>query len=60
VRKAGGVYYTPTYIVDYIVRQTVGPLLEGNTPAQLSGAGGGRKGASAATRWRTIRDDRLE
>ncbi|MCK4594213.1 restriction endonuclease subunit R, partial [bacterium] len=24
VRKAGGVYYTPTYIVDYIVRQTVG------------------------------------
>jgi type I restriction-modification system DNA methylase subunit len=32
VRKAGGVYYTPTYIVDYIVRQTVGPLLEGKTP----------------------------
>ena len=28
VRKAGGVSYTPTYIVDYIVRQTVGPLLE--------------------------------
>ena len=28
VRKAGGVYYTPTYIVDYIVRQTVGKLLE--------------------------------
>jgi len=27
VRKAGGVYYTPTYIVDYIVRQTVGRLL---------------------------------
>ncbi len=26
VRKAGGVYYTPTYIVDYIVRQTVGQL----------------------------------
>ena len=33
VRKAGGVYYTPTYIVDYIVRQTVGPLLEGKTLA---------------------------
>jgi len=32
VRKAGGVYYTPTYIVDYIVRQTVGPLLEGKVP----------------------------
>ena len=28
VRKAGGVYYTPTYIVDYIVRQTVGILLD--------------------------------
>ncbi len=32
VRKAGGVYYTPTYIVDYIVRQTVGRLLAGHTP----------------------------
>jgi len=32
VRKAGGVYYTPTYIVDYIVRQTVGKLLEGHAP----------------------------
>jgi hypothetical protein len=27
VRKAGGVYYTPTYIVDYIVRNTIGKLL---------------------------------
>jgi predicted type IV restriction endonuclease len=27
VRKAGGVYYTPSYIVDYIVAQTVGRLL---------------------------------
>ncbi len=35
VRKAGGVYYTPTYIVDYIVRQTVGPLVEGKTPKQV-------------------------
>ncbi|MGH9176079.1 MAG: N-6 DNA methylase, partial [Vicinamibacterales bacterium] len=34
VRKAGGVYYTPTYIVDYIVAQTVGRLLEGKTPRQ--------------------------
>ena len=32
VRKAGGVYYTPAYIVAYIVRQTVGRLLEGKTP----------------------------
>ncbi|GAI74449.1 unnamed protein product, partial [marine sediment metagenome] len=29
VKKAGGVYYTPTYIVDYIVKHTVGKLLEG-------------------------------
>ena len=27
VKKAGGVYYTPTYIVDYIVKNTVGTLL---------------------------------
>ena len=27
VRKAGGVYYTPQYIVDYIVKNTVGKLL---------------------------------
>ena len=30
VRKAGGVYYTPTYIVDYIVKNTVGKLVEGS------------------------------
>lgn len=29
VKKAGGVFYTPTYIVDYIVLNTVGKLLEG-------------------------------
>ncbi|MBE0428397.1 MAG: N-6 DNA methylase [Thermoleophilia bacterium] len=34
VKKAGGVYYTPTYIVDYIVKNTVGKLLEGKTPKQ--------------------------
>ena len=28
VKKAGGVYYTPTYIVDYIVKQTIGTLLQ--------------------------------
>jgi hypothetical protein len=32
------VYYTPAYIVDYIVRQTVGRLVEGKTPRQLAGA----------------------
>ncbi len=36
VRKAGGVYYTPAYIVDYIVENTVGKLLEGKTPKQAS------------------------
>ena len=35
VRKAGGVYYTPTYIVEYIVKNTVGKLLEGKTPRQV-------------------------
>ena len=29
VRKAGGVYYTPTYIVEYIDKNTVGKLCEG-------------------------------
>ena len=28
VRKAGGVYYTPRYIVNYIVEQTVGKFLD--------------------------------
>ena len=36
VRKAGGVYYTPRYIVDYIVENTVGKLLEGKTPEQAA------------------------
>lgn len=31
VRKAGGVYYTPTFVVDYIVRNTIRPLLSGKT-----------------------------
>ncbi len=35
VKKAGGVFYTPTYIVDYIVKQTVGPLIEGKSPKQI-------------------------
>jgi len=36
VRKAGGVYYTPTYIVEYIVKNTVGKLIEGKNPDQVS------------------------
>lgn len=36
VKKAGGVYYTPAYIVEYIVKQTVGMLCEGKTPKQIA------------------------
>ena len=36
VRKAGGVYYTPRYIVDYIVKNTVGEKIKGKTPTQIS------------------------
>lgn len=36
VRKAGGVYYTPSYIVDYIVANTVGKLVEGKSPEQVN------------------------
>ena len=34
VRKAGGVYYTPRYVVDYIVEQTLGKLIDGKAPAE--------------------------
>jgi hypothetical protein len=36
VRKAGGVYYTPSYIVEYIVKNTVGRLLEGKSAAEAA------------------------
>lgn len=36
VRKAGGVYYTPKYVVDYIVKNTVGKLIEGKKPAEIA------------------------
>lgn len=32
VRHAGGVYYTPPWVVREIVEHTVGPLLDGRTP----------------------------
>jgi len=35
VRKAGGVYYTPEYIVNYIVQNTVGKKIEGLTPEEI-------------------------
>jgi len=36
VRKAGGVYYTPQYIVEHIVKNTIGKLIEGKTPKEIS------------------------
>jgi len=35
VKKAGGVFYTPQYIVEYIVKNTVGKLCDGKTPKQI-------------------------
>ena len=35
VRKAGGVYYTPLYIVQYIVLNTLGALIKNKTPKQI-------------------------
>lgn len=35
VRKAGGVYYTPEYIVNYIVANTVAKIIEGKSPKQI-------------------------
>lgn len=32
VKKAGGVYYTPTHIVDHIVERTLGSILDDKTP----------------------------
>ena len=35
VRKAGGVYYTPQYIVDYIIENTVGELCNNKKPKDI-------------------------
>lgn len=35
VREAGGVFYTPKFIVEAIVRETLGPKVEGKSPAGL-------------------------
>ena len=35
-RKEGGIYYTPQYIVDYIVANTVGKLVENKLPVDVS------------------------
>lgn len=35
VKKAGGIFYTPSYIVKYIVKNTVGKLIKGKTPKEI-------------------------
>jgi hypothetical protein len=49
VKKAGGVYYTPTYIVDYIVEHTVGAAL-GEIEARVGASvpDGNRVGAAVS------------
>jgi type I restriction-modification system DNA methylase subunit len=53
VRKAGGVYYTPKYIVDYIVKNTVGTLLgdgvDGQPPLKSPLGKGGDRGVNPVT-----------
>lgn len=36
LKKAGGVFYTPPYVVDYIVKNTIGELLLDKTPNQIN------------------------
>ncbi|MHB1867515.1 MAG: HsdM family class I SAM-dependent methyltransferase [Nitrososphaerales archaeon] len=36
VKSAGGVYYTPSNIVEYIVKNTVGKYCNGKTPTEIS------------------------
>ena len=36
VKKAGGVFYTPQYIVEYIVKHTVGELVKDKTPRDMA------------------------
>jgi type I restriction-modification system DNA methylase subunit len=49
VRKAGGVYYTPDYIVDYIVENTVGEKINGTAGPRTPGGGKAEKGAQPLT-----------
>ncbi|MFN2455543.1 MAG: Eco57I restriction-modification methylase domain-containing protein [Pyrinomonadaceae bacterium] len=36
VRKAGGVYYTPAYIVRYIVENSIGKMIAGKSPDEIA------------------------
>jgi hypothetical protein len=42
VRKAGGVYYTPSRVVEFIVTESIGPALAGKTPLSFIGSSGKR------------------
>ena len=35
IRKAGGVFYTPKYVVDYTIENSVGKLIKGKTPKEI-------------------------
>jgi len=35
-RKESGIYYTPPYVVDYIVKNTLGAMLLGKTPEEVA------------------------
>ena len=35
-RRAGGVYYTPQFVVDYIVEKTVGKAIKGKSPEEIN------------------------
>lgn len=35
VRHAGGVYYTPRFVVDSIIRRVIGPRVQSKTPAEV-------------------------
>jgi adenine-specific DNA-methyltransferase len=37
VKKAGGVFYTPEYIVRHIVENTIGKLIKNKTPEEVAG-----------------------
>ncbi|GHT19856.1 hypothetical protein FACS1894189_8810 [Planctomycetales bacterium] len=36
IRKRDGIYYTPQYIVDYIIENTIGKLVESKTPEEVT------------------------
>ncbi len=39
-RRDAGIFYTPAYVVDYIVSSTLGPVLQGKTPREIRARNG--------------------